>query len=194
MALEDDDPEAVYKQVFLLKKRERDLQQEQAGLVDRANWYRRIRLAMVPLVLFGVVLIIDFSLPRKFSSERGESYFQKISGGKHSQVADVYCFIVTQTRELRVPQELYENYDYEAKPELTVEATRLLNIPMVVSTTIDDTFRNYPLRRSFHSLGLLPPFLLISFCAFFLANSEYSENRLVYSFLPFLIFALMFLL
>jgi hypothetical protein len=77
MTFEDDDPEAAYKRAFLLKKRERDLQREQAGLADRANWYRRIRFGMIPLVIFGLVLIVDFSLPRKFSSERGESYFRR---------------------------------------------------------------------------------------------------------------------
>jgi hypothetical protein len=194
MTFEDDDPEAAYKRAFLLKKRERDLQREQAGLADRANWYRRIRFGMIPLVIFGLVLIVDFSLPRKFSSERGESYFQKVSRKKHGGVDEVYCFIVTQTRELKVPQYLYENYDHETKPELMVESTRLLNIPLSVSATLDDTFRNYGLRRGFHSLGLSAPLLLIAFCAFFLASSEYSENKLVYSFLPFLIFGLMFLL
>jgi hypothetical protein len=193
MTFEDDDPEAAYKRAFLLKKRER-FQHEQARLTDRANWYRRIRFGMIPLVIFALVLILDFSLPRKLSSERGESYFQKISRKKHGNVDEVYCFIVTQTRELKVPQHLYENYDYEAKPELMIESTRLLNIPLSVSTTLDDTFRNYGLRRGFHSFGPIAPLLLIAFSSFFLASSEYSENKLVYSFLPFLIFGLMFLL
>lgn len=172
-----EDPDEVYKREYTANKVEQAREKAKKNAVRQAKLYQVGRMLCYPILLFSIVVIVDYYLPVQVEVDI------PVYGYQNRYVADSY--IKTAHYEFRVPDHLHGAYDFAAdkKKPLYIEFTPIFETFTRVGVDEGEYAVMYDVPGSIYSFIFFPvPYILLALSVALIRNPEYTKGRYVLCF------------
>ena len=134
------------------------------------------------LLIWAIVLIIDYILPGKTLDEYATQGWQRQTRSKYG--THLRSYIQTPSFTVQVPHELHLRYEYYGdKQLLTIRTSQLLTIPLTVQIHESDQHVTYDVLGTVYTFGLWPALLLL-LNTLFVLRSKYNFWSYIAAFTP----------
>jgi curved DNA-binding protein CbpA len=165
----EETPEQIYRREYLRQRHERERIEREGIRARKAARDQKIYLAMrmlaIPVSLFALILLIDSFLPGKVHHEIGwygdNGYMQ------------------TTTFLIKVPNEIYEKYDFEKPAPLDISTTPIFKKLKEASFSIDDQQYLWNISSWFRTFTET---LLLIFSVYIAFEKKYTRRKYKLSF------------
>jgi hypothetical protein len=162
------------------EKEEQARERAQKKAEREARLYQVARMLCYPILLFSLVVIIDYYLPVHVEVDTPVYGYQ-------TNIGSVSYHVKTTQYEFRVPEHLHVEYDYaaEKKKPLYIEFTPIFETFTRVGVDEEEYVVMYDVPGSIYSFIFFPiPYILLALSIAVLRNSEFTRERYVLSFMP----------
>jgi hypothetical protein len=159
----EQDPVEAYKQEFKGKKAEERRFAAERKLRLKSIEFKILRWLSLPILLFGIFLLLDYWLPSKIYEEEAITGWEETRGRRSFKTN--MGFMQTQTFAFDAPVEVERPYDYEGiyKPLIHIEATPFLKTVKSVSVTVENELWEWsPEQTIYNNVPFLPYLITLS--------------------------------
>lgn len=159
----EEDPIEVYKQEFKRRKAEERRLEGERKLRLKSIEFKILRWFSLPILLFGIFLLLDYWLPSKIYEEEAIRGWEETRGRRSFRTN--MGFMETLTFAFDAPIEVEQQYDYEGiyKPMISIKATPFLKTVKSVSVTIENELWEWnPEQTIYNNVPFLPYLLTLS--------------------------------
>lgn len=189
----EDDLRALYKRAYFRQKYQESVKKEEARVTREKKIYPVARLVTMPILVFALLLVIDFYLPSLAFNEVAEAGWQKLPkmSYKHSGYSTQEEFISrmrTKNFEFIVPDEVHTSYNYYGdKDTLYIAVTPILKTVKNVGIKTEVGLIKWNAEGTIYTRFIPWHFLLLATSLFTVLRKNYSQLNYSFCFLPALI-------
>jgi len=173
----EEDPVEVSERAIKVKNSEQAREKAEKNAERQAKLYQLGRMLCYPIVVFCVVVIIDYYLP----------VHTEVDTPVYGSLGVIDSYVKTTQYEFRVPDHFHSAYDYEAdkKKDLYIEFTPIFETFTRVGVDEGEYVVMYDVPGSIYSFIFFPvPYILLALSIAFIRNREYTRERYLFCFMP----------
>jgi len=163
-AVFEEDPREVYRREYIRKKNDEAKRARERALAMQKTVFKIVRVINIPILIFGLLLVVDANLPGSIYKEVARHGWQeRVGGGGRYSPGILVSFMETEHFSFAVPHEIHLHYDYYGDPAmLTLEVSRIFQVVTNISLEQDGYRYSFKAQRTLYGGSPLHYLMLIS--------------------------------